>query len=125
MQQIDAALLERLRANPGLHLPLDPDYTLAVPLALEEDSFNRSLFGTEVDLREPVDRRSIHIQRKGGLTAIHADDYNPKAGVVSWVLHQTLEVPVVPLLAGLLLGAALLVLGRWSTGNPRTKVPHR
>ncbi|GIW71390.1 MAG: hypothetical protein KatS3mg102_0932 [Planctomycetota bacterium] len=107
IRRVDAALLAYLRAHPGQHLPLAPSYTLAVPLALVDDAANRWLFGTTIDLREPVPRRSIHIQKKGERLAIHADAHNPRAGLGRWLLHATLDVPVLPLVLALLAGAAL------------------
>jgi hypothetical protein len=117
VERVDAALLARLRANPGLHVPLAERYTLEVPLELREDRTNRFLFGTEVDLREPVPRLSIHIQKKDGHAAIHADRFNPLAGALGWALHNSVDTPVVPLAGGLLAGAALLALaGRTRPG---------
>jgi hypothetical protein len=112
VSRVDAALVERLRAHPGLHLPLDPAYVVEVPLDLREDRANRFLFGTTVDLREPVARLAIHIQAKDGRMAIHADRYNPLDGPVGWVLHNSADTPVVPLVLGLVFGLVLAVVSR-------------
>lgn len=101
---VDAALVKELRANPGLHVPLTEDYTMAVPLDLEADDFNMRVYGTTVDLRERVPERAIHIQQKGTQTAIHADHRNPKASWWMWILHGTLDVPLIPLAAVFWLG---------------------
>lgn len=117
LARVDAAVLEHLRANPGLHVPLAEGYTLAVPLELRDDRANRFLFGTDLDVREPVPRLSIHIQRKDGRAAIHADRFNPLAGVRGWVLHNTLDTPALALFAGLGLGVALLLRGKEARGR--------
>jgi hypothetical protein len=106
---VDAKLIARLRGNPGLHLALDPGYTILVPLNLEDDSFNRSVYGTTVDLRERVAERAIHIQKKDGRLAIHADRRNPKASWWMWFLHGTLDVPLIPLALLFWLGIFLFV----------------
>ncbi len=107
---VDAALIARLRGEPGLHVPLDPGYRLEVPLELADDPVNRRVYGTSVDLRERRPRQSVHIQVKAGRGAIHTDDHNPKAGVIPWLLHGTLDVPATPLA---LLAAAGLALLLW------------
>lgn len=96
---VDDALIAELRANPGLHVPLAEDYTMAVSLDLEADDFNMRVYGTTVDLRERVPERAIHIQQKGKQIAIHADHRNPKASWWMWILHGTLDVPFIPLAA--------------------------
>jgi hypothetical protein len=107
---VDASLIQRLRAQPGLHLALAPDYEMAVELPFEDDPANRARFGTSIDMREAVSRRSIHIQRKEGRLAIHADDHNPRAGWEMWLRHATVDVPVVPLGAGVVLGFLIALL---------------
>jgi hypothetical protein len=109
---VDAALVARLRAEPGLHLPLAPDHELRVELDLADDPVNRLVYGTSVDLRERADRRAIHIQVKDGRGAIHTDDHNPKAGVGAWLLHASLDVPFLPFPLVGVMGSWLLVGGR-------------
>lgn len=109
---VDRALVERLRGEPGLHLPLDPGYRLAVELDLEDDALNRQVYGTRVDLRERRERQAIHIQLKGERGAIHTDDHNPKAGLLGWLAHATLDVPATPWIAATLVGL-------WLVGWPR------
>ena len=113
---VDAALVARLRAAPGLHLALDPGYRLATPLDLRDDPQNRWWYGTEVDLREAgVSRSGIHIQKKGPRMAIHADGWNPSAGVFEKVMHGTVDVPAIPMILG-------IVAGIWLVFRPRSKV---
>jgi hypothetical protein len=113
IEVVDAALVERLRAEPGLHLALAEEYEVVVPLDLRDDPLNRLVYGTSIDVREAGPSRSaIHIQRKGTRSAIHTDDHSPKAGAVGWLLHATVDVPFLELLAGLLVGAVLLLGGR-------------
>jgi hypothetical protein len=109
--RVDAALVQRLRESPGRHHALAPDYQLVEGLRLHEDAANRWIYGTDVDLREEVPRRAIHIQKKGSRAAIHADNYNPAWGLGSKLLHGTLDLPVIPLFA-----AGLLGLGLWARG---------
>ncbi len=109
LRRVDADLVARLRAQPGLHLPLDPDYELATPLDLEDDPLNRQVYGTRIDLRERRERAAIHIQVKGELGAIHADATNPKAGAVAWLIHATVDVPFTELVALLAAGLLLMV----------------
>ncbi len=61
---------------------------------------------------EAVPRRSIHGQRKGSRGAIHADAHNPAWSAPMWVLHETLDVPALPLAAGILLSLAAALPGR-------------
>jgi hypothetical protein len=105
---VDQPLIDRLRKTPGLHLALAPDYRLAVRIDLVDDPENRAFYDTQVDLREPVRRRSIHIQRKGPRGAIHADNWNPRAGLWAKLVHGTIDVPVIPLGVLTLLGLVLL-----------------
>jgi hypothetical protein len=109
IRKVDAALVARLRANPGLHLALQRSYVIEVPIVLEEDTQNRFLFGTEVDLREAVPRYSVHIQRKGDRTAIHVDSFNPRAGLLPWFMHHTIEVPVIPVVLAFLIGLFIAI----------------
>jgi hypothetical protein len=115
IEWVDEALIRRLRESPGTHLALSPAYRLEARLELREDASNRAFFGTEVDLREAVPRRAIHIQRKGGRAAIHADNYNPASGWGMRLLHVTLDVPVIPLVAAALLGLSLIPAWRSSS----------
>ena len=94
---VDAALVARLRAEPGLHIALAPNYRLDVALDLRDDPGNRSWYGTDIDLREAVPARAIHLQRKTGRLAIHADGHNPRAGLWPAFLHGTVDVPIIPL----------------------------
>lgn len=108
---VDAALVERLRAEPGLHLPLAPDHRFAPELALDlvDDPLNRRVYGTVVDLRERRATRAIHLQvRPDGRGAIHADGHNPTSGVIPWLVHATVDVPFLPLPIVFLLGVWLL-----------------
>jgi hypothetical protein len=106
IRRVDAGVVAWLRAHPGTHRALAEDAVFEVALDLRDDPWNRWIYGTRVDLREAAPRRAIHVQRKGERGAIHADDYNPKAGSVSALLHGTIEVPVLPLAAGAVLGTA-------------------
>jgi hypothetical protein len=114
--RVDAALIEKLRAHPGLHVPLAQGYAIDVPLDLRDDPVNRFLFRTEVDAREPVPALSIHIQKKGARAAIHADRFNPLAGIGGWVLHNSVDTQVVPLALGGLMGLVLAARGRRRRG---------
>jgi hypothetical protein len=109
LARVDEALVAWLRAHPGVHLALAPDAKIEVPLDFREDGSNRTFYGTELDLREAVPRRSIHIQRKNGRGAIHADSWNPKAGAVYQLIHGTVDVPATPLVATLALGLGLAI----------------
>lgn len=120
---VDAALVAELRANPGLHVPLTEDYTMAVDLDLEADEFNMKVYGTSVDLRERVPERAIHIQQKGDQIAIHADHRNPKASWWMWFLHGTLDVPLIPLAAAFWMGLFLaLKKNRAGAGSQATNL---
>ncbi|HVY62583.1 MAG TPA: hypothetical protein VHF22_13065, partial [Planctomycetota bacterium] len=118
--RVDAALVAWLREHPGVHRALAPDARIEVALDLHEDALNREVYGTEVDLREAVPRRAIHIQRKGERGAIHADAWNPAAGAVYKLAHGTLDGPVIPLAAGLLAG---IVLGSRRRGGAAGRSP--
>jgi len=109
---VDAALVARLRAAPGLHLALAPDARFDVTLDLVDDAQNRRIYGTSVDMRERVARRAIHVQRIGERGAIHTDLYNPRMDAWSAFLHGTLEVPVIPLGAGIVVFAIVAMWRR-------------
>lgn len=119
---VDAALVERLRREPGRHLPLAPDYELKVELELADDPLNRWFYGTRIDLREQRDRQAIHIQVKGDRAAIHADDHNPKGGVLAFLVHATLDVPATPWIAGAVVGLWLVLTGG-GLGTPEEPTP--
>jgi len=118
IHRVDAALIARCRANPGLHLALAGDYELAVELELRDDATNRKVYKTRVDLREPRAEFAIHIQLKGEAGAIHADRWNPRAGLVPLLIHGSLDVPVIPLSLVMLLSALLALRGGSSSPEP-------
>lgn len=119
---IDQELVERLRANPGLHLALAPRYELRVSLKLADDPLNRFVYGTSLDLREQVAERAIHIQRKGARAAIHTDGHNPASGWRGWLLHGLVDVPVLPLPLVALLGLLLFIRGGAPAPRPAPAV---
>jgi hypothetical protein len=118
VQVVDAELVEHLRANPGLHLALSPQHRFEVELVLHDDPLNRLVYGTSVDLREQRDDRAIHVQFKGARGAIHTDGHNPKAGVLGWLIHATVDVPFTPL-------PVLALLGVWLVSGRRLRAPGR
>ena len=106
--RVDAALVAHLRANPEMHMALAEDAVFEVPLDLRDDAFNRWFYGTDIDRREAVARGCIHVQRKNGRMAIHADGWNPVgAGVSAKLVHGIVDVPAIPLALGLLVGTGL------------------
>lgn len=118
IEVVDEALLDRLRAEPGLHLALALEHRIVASVVLEDDALNRRVYGTSVDRREPLRRYgSIHIQQKGERAAIHADRFNPAAGFVPWLLHGTLDVPALPSLLLTLVGLRLFLARRAGRGG--------
>jgi hypothetical protein len=111
IRRIDAAVIAKCRANPGLHFALATDYELGMALPLEDDEANRAIYGTSVDLREPRSEYALHIQVKGATGAIHTDRWNPRAGFKPWLLHGTLEVPMIPLFIVMVSTAVLAFRG--------------